>query len=101
MESEQNMSSSNSEQKYVLDVYDDPVMKVAVDVFERLGAVGKITLKAKGRSIPNAVAIANIITEEMMKGISVIENITVDSETPKEMGRMLSTIDITIIKKIQ
>ena len=38
----------------------DPVMKVAIDVLERLGSMSKITLRAKGRSIPNAVAIANI-----------------------------------------
>ena len=97
---EQGTSSSNNEQKFVFDVYNDPVMKVAIDVLERLGSMSKITLKAKGRSIPNAVAIANIITEKMMKGTSSIEKIHVDSENTREMGRMLSTIEITLVKKI-
>lgn len=98
--SEQGTSSSNSEQTFVFNIYNDPVMKVAIDVLERLGSMSKITLKAKGRSIPNAVAIANIITEKMMKGTSAIEKIHVDSENTREMGRMLSTIEITLVKKI-
>ena len=97
---EQGTSSSNNEQKFVFDVYNDPVMKVAIDVLERLGNCSRLTLKAKGRSIPNAVAIANIITEKMMKGSSSIEKIHVDSENTREIGRMLSTIEITLVKNI-
>ena len=97
---EQGTSSSNNEQKFVFDVYNDPVMKVAIDVLERLGNLSRLTLRAKGRSIPNAVAVANIITEKMMKGTSAVEKITVDSENTKEMGRMLSTIEIILVKKI-
>ena len=98
--STQSTSSSNDDRKYVFDVYNDPVMKIAIDVLERLGSLSRITLRAKGRSIPNAVAIANIITEKMMKGTSIIEKIKVDSENTKEMGRMLSIIEITLVKKI-
>ena len=97
---EQGTSSSNNEQKFVFDVYNDPVMKIAIDVLEKLGNLSRLTLRAKGRSIPNAVAVANIITEKMMKGTSKIEKITVDSENTKEMGRMLSTIEIVLVKKI-
>ena len=96
----QGTSSSNNKQKYIFDVYNDPVMKVAIDVLERLGSMSRLTLRAKGRSIPNAVAIANIITEKMMKGTSLVEKIVVDSENTKELGRMLSTIEITLVKKI-
>ena len=96
---EQGTSSSNNEQKFVFQVYNDPVMKVAIEVLERLGNLSRLTLKAKGRSIPNAVAVANIITEKMMKGTSAVEKISVDSENTKELGRMLSTIEIILVKK--
>jgi len=75
----------------------DPVMKVALDVLTDLANSGKIVLKAKGSAIPNAVAIANIITEKMLKGNSKIENITVDSESKIGL-RMISTIEITLSK---
>ena len=98
--SAQSTSSTNNEKSYVFEVYNDPVMKIAIDVLEKLGALNRLTLRAKGRSIPNAVAIANIITEKMMRGNSAIEKIIVDSENAKGLGRMLSTIEITLIKKI-
>lgn len=98
--SAQSTSNSNNEQKFVFEVYNDPVMKVAIDVLERLGNLNRLILRAKGRSIPNAVAVANIITEKMMRGNSAIEKITVDSENAKGLGRMLSTIEIILIKKI-
>ena len=55
-------------------------------------------IKSKGNSIPNAVAVANIITENIMKGNSKIHKITVDSEPIQEMGRTLSNIEIILTK---
>ena len=100
MEGSTQSTSTNNDQKFVFDVYNDPVMKIAIDVLEKLGNLSRLTLRAKGRSIPNAVAIANIITEKMMRGNSAIEKIIVDSENTKEMGSMLSIIEITLVKKI-
>jgi len=83
---------------FVYNVYNEPVMRNAVDVLSRLGKFKKVVLKAKGNSIPNAVAIANIITEKMLKGDSKVEKIILDSEEVKEMGRVLSTIEILVLK---
>ena len=83
---------------FVYNVYNEPVMRNAVDVLSKLGKFKKVILKAKGNSIPNAVAVANIITEKMLKGDSKIEKITLDSEEVKEMGRVLSTIEILVLK---
>ncbi|HSG73855.1 MAG TPA: DNA-binding protein [Nitrosopumilaceae archaeon] len=83
---------------YVYNVYNEPVMRNAVDVLSKLGKFKKVLLKAKGNSIPNAVAVANIITEKMLKGDSKIEKIILDSEEVKEMGRVLSTIEILVLK---
>jgi DNA-binding protein len=82
----------------VFDVHNEPVMIEAFNVVSILGKYKKAILRAKGNSIPNAVAIANIITEKMLKGNSKIQKIVVDSEIPAGYGRMLSTIEIVILK---
>jgi len=84
--------------EYVFYVGHDSVMKNAVDLIPHFGKSEKIILKAKGNSIHNAVAIANILTEKMLKGSSKIQKIIVDSEAILEMGRMTSTIEIVISK---
>jgi len=84
--------------EYVFYVGHDSIMKNAVDLISHFSKSEKITLKAKGNSIPNAVAIANILTEKILKGSSKIQKINVDSEAILEMGRMTSTIEIVISK---
>ncbi len=79
-------------------VGNDSVMKNAVDLIPHFGKSEKIILKAKGNSIPNAVAIANILTEKILKGTIKIQKINVGSEAILEMGRMASTIEIIISK---
>jgi len=83
---------------FVFYVGNEPVMQIAVDLIPKIGKGEKLILKAKGHSIPNAVAVANILTEKMLKGTSKIQKIIVDSEAPKGMGRMISTIEIIISK---
>ena len=83
----------------VVDIHNDPIMQSALDILSILGKHKEITIRAKGNSIPNAVAVANIITENMLKGNSKIHKITVDSEPIQELGRALSNIEI-ILKKI-
>ncbi|MDH3676996.1 MAG: ribonuclease P subunit p25 family protein [Nitrosopumilus sp.] len=92
---EQIKTSSDS----VIVIHDDPVMQSALDAISILGKQGEIAFRAKGNSIPNAVAVANIITENIMKGNSKIIKITVNSEPIRELGRALSNIEI-IIQKI-
>lgn len=84
--------------EYIFYVGHDSIMKNAVDLIPHFGKSERIVLKAKGNSIPNAVAIANILTEKMLKGSSKIQKINVDSEAIHEMGRMTSTIEIVISK---
>ena len=55
-------------------------------------------MKARGQSIPNAVAVANIITEKMLKGNSKVEKINLDTVAEAGIGNMISTVEI-IIKK--
>ncbi|MFQ5572681.1 MAG: DNA-binding protein [Nitrosopumilaceae archaeon] len=89
--------SQDDTNDFVFYVGNEPVMKNAVDLIPKIGKK-RLVLKAKGHSIPNAVAIANILTEKMLKGNSKIQKIIVDSESPEGMGRMLSTIEIIISK---
>ena len=96
---EKGLEQIEASQESVITIYDDPVMQSALDAISVIGKHGEITIKSKGNSIPNAVAVANIITENILKGNSKIQKITVDSEPIHEVGRTLSNIEI-IIKKI-
>lgn len=94
-----NVTSTISDyESSVFVVHNEPVMIEAFNVVSLLGKYKKAILRAKGNSIPNAVAIANIITEKMLKGNSKIQKIVVDSEIPAGFGKMLSTIEIVILK---
>ena len=78
-------------------ITNEPVMELAMNVLEILNKIGKITIKGKDESCPNTVSVANIITQNILKGISKSEKISVDSEISDD-GRLISTIEITITK---
>jgi len=82
----------------VVYIRNDPVMQSAIDVLGLLAKNSRIILRSKGNSIPNAVAVANIITEKLMKGNSKVESIKLDTDSAPGIGRMLSTIEIILIK---
>jgi len=84
--------------KNIFIIRNENVMKNVLEVMELFGKTGKVIIKAKGTVIPTAVAVANIITEKMLNGNSRIQNITVDSEIPDGIGKMLSTIEIILSK---
>jgi len=92
---EQTAKSENT----IISIGNDPVMQSAIDVLSVLGNKNQVILKARGNSIPNAVAVANIITEKMLKGNSKIQKITLDTEAAAGIGSMTSTVEI-ILKKI-
>ena len=92
-DSDQSIDSSNSE----FTVTDAPIMQTAIDVLTKLSINNKIVLKAYGETIPNAVAIANIITENKLKGNSKIDQILLDSEISVDEG-MTSNIKIILSK---
>ena len=79
-------------------VNNEPVMITALDVLSVLGNNDEIRIKGKGETCPNTVAVANIITENILKEKSKIGKIIVDSDI-MDNGYMISTIEI-IIKKI-
>ncbi|RZD37505.1 MAG: DNA-binding protein [Thaumarchaeota archaeon] len=70
----------------IINIGYDPVMQTAI--------------RARGNSIPNAVAVANIITEKMLIGNSKVEKITLDTVEAAGIGNMTSTVEI-ILNKIQ
>ena len=75
-----------------------PVMESSLEVLTILGNKKKVILKSKGNSIPNAVAVANIIIEKMLKGNSKIQKIKLDTVDAAGIGNMTSTIEIILIK---
>jgi DNA-binding protein len=82
----------------IIQIGNYPVMESALDVLTILGKEKKVILKSKGNSIPNAVAVANIITEKMLKGNSKVEKITLDTVAAAGIGDMTSTIEIILNK---
>ena len=93
-----NFENMRSNDFTVFTVEKKPVMLEVVDVLTMLSKSKKAILRAKGDSIPNAVAIANIITEKVLKGNSKIDKISVDTEGAVGIGKMLSTIEIVLMK---
>lgn len=92
-------TAKQADQSHVFYVRNEPIMQSAFDVFMLINKHGKVLLKAKGNTIPSAVAIANIIVEKMLHNAVRTEHITLDSENTDAFGkRMLSTIEISIIK---
>ena len=85
--------------KLVYEIQKEPVMLQALEVVSNLGKNEEITITGKGDSIPDAVTVANILTNNLLKGNSKIHQTMVGSEPISEMGRMLSNITI-IFRKI-
>ena len=78
-------------------ITEEPVMKLAMDVMQVLNKLGKITIKGKDLSCPATVSVANIITQNILNGVTKTDKISVDSEISDD-GRMVSTIEIIITK---
>ena len=99
MSSEENHQSTSIEEydSNVIHIGNEPIMQAALNLLNEFSTMKKIILIAKGEQIPNAVAIANIITENMLKGNSKIDDVLLDSEINNE-NLMLSNIKITLLK---
>ena len=89
---------TNKSDDAIINIGNDPVMLLAIDVLSVLGKKNRVILRAKGNSIPNAVAVANIITEKMLKGNSKVGKITVDTVAAAGIGSMISTVEIILNK---
>ena len=98
MELEEVKRSENDLEKDSYFVKNESVMTSSLDVLTTLSSSKRVVLMAKGDLIPNAVAVANIVTENMLKGNSEIQNIKLDSVISEEDGQMISNIEIILIK---
>ncbi len=92
------MGIQETEQENDFFVEDDPIMQSATDALMQMSKMGKLCLKAKGDLIPNAVSIANIIIDNFLKNNSKIDRILLDSEISSNDGRMISNIEIFLVK---
>jgi|TARA_B100001750_G_scaffold163606_1_gene132297 DNA-binding protein Alba len=92
----ENQNSIQNENEFFVE--DDPIMQSATDALFLLTKLGKISIKAKGLDIPNAVSIANIITDNFLKNKSKVDKINLDSKISNKDGRMISNIEIILLK---
>ena len=98
MELQEVKRSENDLDKDSYFVKDESVMTSALDMLTTISSSKRVVLMAKGNLIPNAVAVANIVTENMLKGNSKIQDIKLDSIISEEDGQMISNIVIVLIK---
>ena len=98
MELQEVKRSENDLDKDSYFVKNESVMTSALDVLTELSSNKRVVLMAKGDLIPNAVAVANIVTENMLKGNSKIQEIKLDSVISEEDGQMISNIEIVLLK---
>ena len=56
----EDVNEPKGQEQTEINIGNDPVMLTAVDVVSKLTNQNKISLKAIGNAIPNAVAVANI-----------------------------------------
>jgi len=89
---------TETSEQAIIKIGNYPVMESAVEVLTILGNKKKVVLQSRGNSIPNAFAVANIITEKMLKGNSEIQKINLDTVSAAGIGDMTSTIEIILIK---
>ena len=92
----ENQNSIQNENEFFVE--DDPIMQSATDALFLLTKLGKISIKAKGLDIPNAVSIANIISDNFLKNKSKVDKINLDSKISNKDGRMISNIEIILLK---
>ena len=78
-------------------ITNEPVMELVMNVLQLLNKTGKIIIEGNGESCPATVSVANIITQNMLKGTAKTEKIFVDSKISDD-GRLISVINITITK---
>jgi DNA-binding protein len=96
-----NSSSNNSAQKMILtetifEIRQEPNLIKALELAYPLSKSGQITLKAKGEFIPNAITVANILTQRILKNKCKVHKVTVDSEPIVTMGSFNSIIEIVL-----
>ena len=93
------VNESKGQEQTEIQIGNDPVMLSAVEVVSKLMSHKKVSLKARGNSIPNAVAVSNIIVEKMLVGSTKIEKINLDTVAKAGIGDMTSTVEIIIVKR--
>ena len=86
--------------EYEFEINNEPVMLQALEVLSILGKNEEITIVSKGNSIPSAVTVALIITENLLKNNSKIHQTIVGSEPIYDMGGVMSNIKI-VLRKIR
>ena len=92
------VNEPKGQEQTIITIGNEPVMLTAVEVVSQLINKNQVILKARGNSIPNAVSVANIITEKMMKNNSKVKKINLDTVAEAGIGDMTSTVEIIINK---
>ena len=88
--------SMNDNGDGIIYIGSNPIDNYAMEAVQALSKKGSVTLRSKGRSIPTAVTVANIVTREVLKSRSRVRQILLDTDAAPGIGSMTSTIEIHI-----
>ncbi len=80
----------------IFELHREPSMPFVLDLISQLGEKNGIILKARGKSIVNAVNVAKIITNNHLEERSIVHQETVDCHPIHEMSGLESTIEVII-----
>ncbi len=86
----------DSNEDGIIYIGSNPIDNYAMEAVQALSKKGNVTLRSKGRSIPTAVTVANIVTREVLKSRSRVRQILLDTDAAPGIGSMTSTIEIHI-----
>lgn len=92
-------AAANQQADHVIYVDNNYIDTYAMNAISVLSTAGTVTLRSKGRYIPTAVTIANIVTCEIMIKTSRVRKILLDTDSEPGIGHMTSTVEIQIDKK--
>ncbi len=95
----ENNAATTVQDTFVIYIEHNRVDTYAMDAISALSKTGTVTLRSKGRNIPIAVTVANMVTYEIMKNESRVRKILLDTTDEPGIGRMISTVEIQLEKK--
>lgn len=93
-----NDSGSRNDHGTIIHIDDAPVMESVSNVLNILRNKDQVILKSNGHSIPNAVAVANIITEDVLRDRYKVQKVLLDTLAAAGIGKMTSTVEIVLDK---
>ena len=91
-----NPNQSKISKNNIYELSRESTMPFVLELISRLREKKEITLKARGKSMANALSLANILTNNHLEAGSKIQQETIDCDPNNKMNGLESTIEMII-----